>query len=61
MLDMRLMTKHPHSDIQRLMHEIDNYQTIKDHITSPVEALKKQTNNSLLVMVELLSGKLHCS
>src|SRR5699024_10937606 len=44
--------EHPHSDIQRLMHEIDNYQTIKDHISSPVEALEKATNNSLLVMVD---------
>lgn len=44
--------EHPHSDIQRLMHEIDNYQTIKDHIISPVEALEKSTNNSLLVMVD---------
>lgn len=44
--------EHPHSDIQRLMHEIDNYQTIKDHIISPVEALEKVTNNSLLVMVD---------
>ena len=44
--------EHPHSDIQRLMHEIDNYQTIKDHIISPVEALEKATNNSLLVMVD---------
>lgn len=44
--------EHPHSDIQRLMREIDNYQTIKDHIISPVEALEKATNNSLLVMVD---------
>ena len=44
--------EHPHSDVQRLMHEIDNYQTIKDHIISPVEALEKATNNSLLVMVD---------
>ena len=44
--------EHPHSDIKRLMHEIDNYQTIKDHIISPVEALEKATNNSLLVMVD---------
>ena len=44
--------EHPHSDIQRLMHEIDNYQTIKDHIISPAEALEKATGNSLLVMVD---------
>ena len=44
--------EHPHSDIQRLMREIDNYQTIKDHIISPVEALEKATNNSLLVIVD---------
>lgn len=42
----------PHSDIQRLMNELDNYQNIKDHIISPAEALEKATNNSLLVMVD---------
>lgn len=44
--------EHPHSDIQRLMHQIDNYQTIKDHIISPAEALEKATDSSLLVMVD---------
>ena len=44
--------EHPHSDVQRLMHEIDNYQTIKDHIISPFEEIEKVTNNSLLVMVD---------
>lgn len=44
--------EHPHSDIQRLMREIDNYQTIKDHIISPAEAIEKVTGNSLLVMVD---------
>ena len=42
----------PHSDIQRLMRELDNYQNIKDHIISPAEALEKATSNSLLVMVD---------
>ena len=41
-----------HSDIQRLMREVDNYQNIKDHIISPSEALEKATANSLLVMVD---------
>lgn len=41
-----------HSDIQRLMREVDNYQNIKDHIISPNEALEKATANSLLVMVD---------
>ena len=44
--------EHPHADIQRLMNEIDNYQTIKDHIITPDEALEKATDNSLLVMVD---------
>lgn len=41
-----------HSDIQRLMREVDNYQNIKDHIILPSEALEKATANSLLVMVD---------
>lgn len=44
--------EHQHSDIQRLMREVDNYQSIKDHIISPSEALEKATANSLLVMVD---------
>ncbi|MGM9892118.1 DHH family phosphoesterase [Limosilactobacillus sp.] len=44
--------EHQHSDIQRLMQEIDNYQSIKDHIISPSTALEKATDNSLLVMVD---------
>ena len=44
--------EHQHSDIQRLMQEIDNYQSIKDHIISPSAALEKATDNSLLVMVD---------
>lgn len=44
--------EHLHSDIQRLMAEMDNYQNIKDHIISPATALEKVTNNSLLVMVD---------
>lgn len=34
------------------MNEINNYQTIKDHIITPDEALEKVTDNSLLVMVD---------
>ena len=44
--------QHPHADIQRLMNEIDNYQSIKDHIITPDVALEKATANSLLVMVD---------
>jgi c-di-AMP phosphodiesterase-like protein len=44
--------EHLHSDIQRLMAEMDNYQNIKDHIISPATALEKVTGNSLLVMVD---------
>lgn len=44
--------EHPHADIQRLMHEIDNYQSIKDHIITPAEAIEKATASSLLVMVD---------
>lgn len=41
-----------HSDIHRLMEAVNNYQTIKDHIITPEEALEKVTDNSLLVMVD---------
>lgn len=44
--------EHQHSDIQRLMREINNYQSIKDHIISPAEAMERATGNSLLVMVD---------
>lgn len=44
--------EHPHADIQRLMNEMDNYKSIKDHIISPAEAIEKATDNSLLVMVD---------
>ncbi|WP_242362265.1 DHH family phosphoesterase [Limosilactobacillus antri] len=44
--------EHQHSDIQRLMREVDNYQSIKDHIITPSAALEKATDNSLLVMVD---------
>ena len=44
--------EHPHADIQRLMKEIDNYRTSKDHIITPAQALEKATGNSLLVMVD---------
>lgn len=41
-----------HSDIERLMGEVDNYQSIKEHIINPEEALKKATDASLLIMVD---------
>ena len=44
--------EHQHSGIQRLMREVDNYQSIKDHIITPSAALEKATDNSLLVMVD---------
>ena len=44
--------EHQHSDIQRLMREINNYQSIKDHIISPAEVMERATGNSLLVMVD---------
>lgn len=43
---------HLHSDILRLLHEIDGYQDIKDHIITPQEALEKATDQSLLIMVD---------
>ncbi len=42
----------PHADIQRLINEVNNYQTIKDHIITPAQALNKATASSLLVMVD---------
>ncbi|KRL95138.1 Phosphoesterase RecJ domain-containing protein [Limosilactobacillus equigenerosi DSM 18793 = JCM 14505] len=41
-----------HSDIQRLMGELDNYQELKSRIITPEEALKRATDDSLLVMVD---------
>lgn len=41
-----------HSDVQRLLKQMDNYQEIKEHIITPEEALEKATPNSLLVMVD---------
>lgn len=41
-----------HSDIERLMGEVDNYQSIKEHIINPEEALKKAMDASLLIMVD---------
>lgn len=43
---------HIHSDIKRLMHEIDGYQDIKDHIITIREAEEKATDQSLLIMVD---------
>ncbi|MEY8442159.1 DHH family phosphoesterase [Lactobacillaceae bacterium 24-114] len=41
-----------HSDIKRLLKQLDNYQDIKEHIITPEEAEEKATANSLLVMVD---------
>lgn len=48
-----LDTDNLHSDIQRLLDEIDNYQDIKESIISPEEALQKATKKSLLLMLDL--------
>ncbi|WP_367341461.1 DHH family phosphoesterase [Limosilactobacillus sp.] len=47
-----LDTEHVHSDIARLMLEINKYKDIKDHIITPEEAMAKATDKSLLVMVD---------
>lgn len=41
-----------HSDIARLMMEINDYQSIRDRIITPDEAINKATDSSLLVMVD---------
>lgn len=43
---------HIHSDIKRLLHEIEGYQDIKDHIISIKEAEERATDQSLLIMVD---------
>jgi c-di-AMP phosphodiesterase-like protein len=48
-----LDTDNLHSDIQRLLDEIDNYPDIKERIISPEEALQKATKKSLLLMLDL--------
>lgn len=48
-----LDTDNLHSDIQRLLDEIDNYPDIKGSIISPEEALQKATKKSLLLMLDL--------
>ena len=48
-----LDTDNLHSDIQRLLNEIDNYPDIKESIISPEEALQKATKKSLLLMLDL--------
>lgn len=48
-----LDTDNLHSDIQRLLDEIDNYPDIKESIISPEEALRKATKKSLLLMLDL--------
>lgn len=48
-----LDTDNLHSDIQRLLDEIDNYPDIKENIISPEEALQKATKKSLLLMLDL--------
>lgn len=41
-----------HSDIQRLLEELGDYPEIKEKIISTEEALRKVTDNSLLIMVD---------
>lgn len=41
-----------HSDVQRLLDELDKYPEIKDSIITPEEALEKVTPNSLLVLAD---------
>ena len=48
-----LDTDNLHSDIQRLLDEIDNYPDIKESIISPEEALQKANKKSLLLMLDL--------
>ncbi|WP_410504596.1 DHH family phosphoesterase [Ligilactobacillus salivarius] len=48
-----LDTDNLHSDIQKLLDEIDNYPDIKESIISPEEALQKATKKSLLLMLDL--------
>lgn len=48
-----LDTDNLHSDIQRLLDEIDNYPDIKESIISPEEALQKAIKKSLLLMLDL--------
>lgn len=48
-----LDTDNLHSDIQRLLDEIDNYPDIKESIISPEETLQKATKKSLLLMLDL--------
>ena len=48
-----LDTDNLHSDIQRLLDEIDNYPDIKESIISPEEALQKATKKRLLLMLDL--------
>lgn len=48
-----LDTDNLHSDIQRLLDEIDNYPDIKESIIYPEEALQKATKKSLLLMLDL--------
>lgn len=41
-----------HSDVQRLLHEMQNYQEIAAHVITPAQALDKADDKSLLVMVD---------
>ncbi|WP_290033179.1 DHH family phosphoesterase [Ligilactobacillus cholophilus] len=47
-----LNKEHIHSDVKRLLDELDKYPEIKDSIISPTEALEKITANSLLVLAD---------
>lgn len=41
-----------HSDIQKLLEELEQYPNIKGSIITPEDALEKATKNSLLIMVD---------
>lgn len=41
-----------HSDIERLVQQFKNYQSIDKHVITPAEAVEKATDKSLLVMVD---------
>lgn len=41
-----------HSDVQRLLNEMQNYKDVADHVITPKEALDKADSKSLLVMVD---------
>lgn len=54
-------TDNLHSDIEKLLQELENYPEIKGSIITPEEALRKQTNGSLLVMVDVSKPSISAS